>query len=79
MWLKIKDIDFFHSVQIGMNSRCLTPAIQIIIELGNNVMIKLFEFEEPAAKRKGGGGVLKNKSRISYGNFLPWYYLLLQK
>lgn len=39
-----------------MNSRCLTPAIQIIIELGNNVMIKLFEFEEPAAKRKRGGG-----------------------
>lgn len=63
-----------------MNSQYLTPAIQIIIELGNNVMIKLFEFEEPAAKRKCvWGGVLKNKSRISYGSFLPWYYLLLQK
>lgn len=78
MWLKIKDIDFFHSVQIGMNSWYLTLAIQIIIELGNNVMLKLFEFEEPAAKRRRGGG-LKNKSRISYGSFLPWYYLLLQK
>lgn len=37
-----------------------------------------FEFQEPAAKGSGGS-TLKNKSRISYGSFLAWYYLMLQK